>query len=275
MRKGFRMSERAIVVTVDPRACIGCGQCVEDCFPGVLRLNDNGVAECVRPCLECGHCVAVCPSNAVSFDGYDMAEVKPCAVGESSLEPDRLLAAVKSRRSIRRYLERPLPADVIADLVEAVRYTPTAANRQGTRTIVVQERLAEFRALLWEELPGVVKRLEAEFPAYAATFAGFLRRREETGSDLLLFDAPAFVVISTSNMWDAGLAAANLELVAFAHGAGVLHSGYLKRIVSDSKRLQEWLGVDERGVGCALLAGYPAVTYARTAPRKPADVVMR
>lgn len=267
------MSQGEIVVKVDHRACIGCGSCVADCFPGAMVMNSAGKAECARPCLECGHCVAVCPVGAVSM-GPD-GDVEAYDPSTFDIEPERALRALKFRRSIRQFKNRALGQDVIRDLAEAVRFAPTAANRQRTRLVVVQGGMGEFRTLLWSELPGVVTVLEAEQPAYARTFQAFLAAREQTGRDPLLFNAPAFLVVSTQNMWDAGLAAASIESVACAHKAGVLHSGYLKRIVTASQQLQEWLGLDERGVGCCLLAGYPSVGYCRTVPRKPADCVLK
>ena len=259
-------------IIVDEQACIGCGECVEDCFPGAMRLNEDGVAECSVSCLECGHCVAVCPQDAVRIEGLDMVEVEPC--NGALLDPAQVLHAIKARRSIRQFQERPLSDDVVHAMLEAGRYSPTAANRQGTRFTIVQREMPEFRELLWREMPGVVSALKDEAPIYARKFESFIRAYK-AGKDYLLFDAPAFVVVSTANMWDAGLAAANMEMVAVANGAGMLHSGYLKRIVGMSPVLQDWLGLGNSPAACCMLAGYSAVTYARTAPRKPGKFIVR
>ena len=259
-------------VVVDVQACIGCGACVEDCFPGTMHLNADGVAECLVPCLECGHCVAVCPQDAVRIEGLDMGEVEPC--DGAALDPARALHAIKARRSIRQFQKRPLSDDVVHAMLEAGRYTPTARNLQGTSFTIIQREMPEFRELLWHEMPNVVRAVEAEVPAYARKFEGFIQAYE-AGKDNLLFNASAFVVISTENMWDAGLAAANMEIVAAAHGAGVLHGGYMKRILSASPALRDWLGLGDAPVACCMLAGYPSVAYRRTAPRKPGKFVVR
>lgn len=265
---------REATVRVDGRSCIGCGMCVQDCFPGVMRLNDGGVAECAAPCLECGHCVSVCPTNAVSIDGYDMADVEAC-VPSPLLGADGVLRMIKGRRSIRRFQERPLSEGVLHAMLEAGRYTPTARNLQGTEFIVVQRDMKEFRDLVWSEMPSVIESLRRTAPEYAERFAGFLENRNEGGRDLLMFDAPAFIAIATQNDWDAGLAAANMEMAAVSVGAGVLHSGYMKRVVSTSSVLGEWLGAGDASVSCCMLAGYPAVTYLRTAPRKTGNFTIR
>ncbi len=267
--------ELQATVAVDAARCVGCGVCVADCFPGALAI-EGGVAVCTGPCLECGHCVAVCPQGAVSLTGYDMGEVEEVGPGVPLLDPAALRHALRARRSIRSYEPRPLGDDVVAAMADAARYTPTARNLQGTSLAVVRAGMGEFRALVWEELPGIVAALREGAPAHAAAFERLLARRAADGTDGLLFDAPAFVAVVSPNMWDAGMAAAHVELAAQARGAGVLHSGYLKRIVTASARLRSWLGLavgDE--VACCMLAGYPAVRYLRTPPRKPVRVVER
>ena len=82
-------------------------------------------------------------------------------------------------------------------------------------------------------------------------------------------------MIAADNPLDGGLAAANIENMAVAEGAGVLYSGYLARIIEACPVLKEWLGIPDTPLVCCMLAGYPAVTYKRTAPRKEADIVWR
>lgn len=262
-----------IAVHIDADRCIGCGECVDDCFPGVLRLED-GVAVVGGPCLECGHCVAVCPTEAASIPAYGMEDVESID-RMPALNSDQLLHAVKSRRSIRSYTGEALDDAVIDDMVQAARYTPTARNRQCTKIVVVKKGLAEFKQVLWDELPRVAERLAHERSPYARLFDRMHEAYRKTGEDRLFFDAPTFLLVVTDNPWDGGLAAANMELAAVAHGAGVLHSGYLKRIVSGNAVLESWLGIEGEEISCCMLAGYPAVAYRRTAPRKPASVILR
>ena len=40
------------------------------------------------------------------------------------------LQAIKTRRSIRKYLDRPVPVEVIRDLLEAAMFAPSAGNEQ-------------------------------------------------------------------------------------------------------------------------------------------------
>ncbi len=63
------------------------------------------------------------------------------------MTPDDVLALIQSRRSIRRYVPRPVPAEVVERLLTAAIWAPSAHNRQPWRFVTVtapavKERLA-------------------------------------------------------------------------------------------------------------------------------------
>ncbi|MBI5567835.1 MAG: nitroreductase family protein [Chloroflexi bacterium] len=49
-----------------------------------------------------------------------------------------LLAAIHTRRSIRRYLDRPVPPSLIDQLLDAATWAPSAHNRQPWRFVVIE-----------------------------------------------------------------------------------------------------------------------------------------
>ena len=48
-----------------------------------------------------------------------------------------VLECIKTRRSIRKYLDKPLPWELIANVMEAGRYAPSAGNLQNWKFIAV------------------------------------------------------------------------------------------------------------------------------------------
>ena len=66
-----------------------------------------------------------------------------------------------------------------------------------------------------------------------------------------------------------------MEMMAVAEGLGVLHNGYLARIVEENEEVKKWLGMEGKPVKACMLMGYPAVKYVKTAPRKAPQVVWR
>lgn len=263
------------MVEINKEKCIGCGACVKDCPGKALELKDKK-AEYIRKCIQCGHYVAICPVNAVSIPDYDMAEVEEFDKDSFVLDPGTYLHAVKFRRSIRQFRGAPVEQEKLERILSAGRYTATAKNEQGCRFTLIQKELAEFKELFWKELPGILDVLEEEAPLYARVFRSFYKKHQENPKeDSFFFNTPAFLVITAKNVLDAGLAAANIENMAVAEGAGVLYSGYTRAVIDASKTLREWLGIGSRTVACCMLIGYPAVSYKRTAPRKQGNIVIR
>ena len=267
--------EEKDMVTIDRELCIGCGACVKDCPGHAIEIKEEK-AEAVRPCIQCGHCVAICPVRAVAIPEYDMEDVEEYEPDTFRISPENYLHAVKFRRSIRNFKEKPLEKEKLDRILSAGRYTATAKNAQACTFVVVQERLEEFKKLFWEELPEILENLKEHAPAYVSPYRYFYHLwKRNPKDDTFFFNSPCFLMIAAENPLDGGLAAANMENQAVAEGAGVLYSGYLAGALSASPRLREWLGTGEKRIACCMLAGYPAVSYRRTAPRRQADVIWK
>lgn len=55
--------------------CIGCGICVDECYPGAITLRERGIASIDEDlCIRCGVCHDVCPEDAVRHDGERIPE---------------------------------------------------------------------------------------------------------------------------------------------------------------------------------------------------------
>lgn len=263
------------MIQIDKEKCIGCKACKEDCPASAITV-ESGKAEVTRDCLHCGHCVAVCPVSAVSIPEYDMADVEEYDKDTFTLEADHYLHAVKFRRSIRNFTEKKIEREKAERILDAGRYTATAKNLQACTYVFIQDKLEEFKELVWKEMLPVIERLKETAPDYVRPFQLFyLKKDHNPEDDTFFFNTPAFLVIASDNPLDAGLAAANIENMAVAEGLGALYSGYMMRVISNSKVLREWLGTGEKRISCCMLLGYPAVSYKRTAPRKKADIIWK
>lgn len=262
------------MIQIDQNICTGCGLCFKDCPLSAIRL-EGGKAAPIQECIMCGHCAAICPESAVELPGYDMSDVEEYREECFSIESDKFLRAVKFRRSIRQYREKPVERGKLERILQAGRYTATARNMQDCRFILVQEGLEEFKKMMWQEMPKIVEGLRAEKPAYAKAFDRFYGMWEKDGTDMFFFDCPVFLTIASDNPLDGGLAAANIENMAVAEKLGVLYNGYLMGVLNASGRLRDWLEIGGKQVACCMLLGYPKVAYRRTAPRKKGDIVWK
>ena len=124
-------------IQIDHDKCIGCGMCVKDCPVDNIAVKDKKAVIKMQKCLMCGHCVAVCPKAAVSITGFREQPVE--IDGPAVLEPQLLLDAIRSRRSVRQFKQQPVDAEVIEQAIEAGRLTPSAENAQGISYIVLRK----------------------------------------------------------------------------------------------------------------------------------------
>jgi nitroreductase len=162
--------------------------------------------------------------------------------------------AIASRREVRSYADRPLPADVQHRILEAGRVSGSSANRQQRRFVVVESEEAKRRLS------------ETVYTPTNITGAQF---------------AVAVVIYGKGpTSLDAGRAAQTMLLAAWSQGVGSCPNGMLDRAATASV-----LGLDEGEEPAIVLSfGYPskprdpegrsAEDWVAAANRKPFDEVV-
>ena len=151
-----------------------------------------------------------------------------------------IMELLATRRTYRRFTQKAVPADVIADMVEAVRLSSCGANRQALRLVVVQS-------------PEMVARVQplVKWAAYLPPEEGTPRPGEQPTLFVALVQDSS---IPGDKDTDAGIALANLTLAAWAKGVGSCIMGAI-----DRPRLTELLGLGENEKLHTMVAlGYPA-----------------
>lgn len=122
-----------------------------------------------------------------------------------------VMESLVTRRTYRRFAQKPVPQDVVDDIVEAVRLSSCGANRQALRLVVVQspEMVAKVQPLV-------------KWAAYLPPEQG-MPKADETPTlyVAVLQDSSASGDLST----DTGIALANMTLAAWDKGGGQLHHG--------------------------------------------------
>ena len=117
-----------------------------------------------------------------------------------------VMESLVTRRTYRRFAQKPVPQDVVDDIVEAVRLSSCGANRQALRLVVVQspEMVAKVQPLV-------------KWAAYLPPEQG-MPKADETPTlyVAVLQDSSASGDLST----DTGIALANMTLAAWDKGVG-------------------------------------------------------
>ncbi|NPA15752.1 MAG: nitroreductase [Deferribacteres bacterium] len=161
---------------------------------------------------------------------------------------------IKTRRSVRRFKEDPVPDELIEKILEAVKWAPSWSNTQCWEIIVVKD-------------PELKKKIQEAIPEINPAYKGVGQ------APVLLVGAAKRGVsgyyqgeMSTDKgdwyMFDMGIALEHAALAAHALGLGTVHIGLF-----DHKKVAELLDIPEGYEVVEILPiGYPA--RASKAPKR-------
>ncbi len=251
-------------VIIDKDLCIGCGKCVGDCVSEKLGLV-NGKAEFLyERCIECGHCYAICPVGAVKMSSAPDFESEEVEATLADFDSEKLLSAMKSRRSIRNFKDKKVSDEDIEKIIEAGRYCPTATNAQDISFTIIKNDLDFF------------EKESVKLFRTAQKVGGAVSKyiKNMTIDDNFFFKkAPLVIVVNAKTNTTGCLASSYMELMAESLGLGVLYSGFFIAVTKLSFKIASALNTPKghSPVTC-LVIGYPDVEYKRIPPRKESRV---
>ncbi len=145
---------------------------------------------------------------------------------------------IVSRRTVRKYVQKDVPREVLSRCVDAARLSPSGANLQPLKYVIIDdhELLKEvFSTLSWAGYLPDYQPSEAEMPRAYIIILLDKEIRENPGHD-------------------AGIAAMSISMVAYDRGLGSCILGAVNR-----KRLRGVLGLrDDLEIVLVVALGYPA-----------------
>jgi nitroreductase len=144
-----------------------------------------------------------------------------------------VLDVILSRRSIRRYEDKEIPKDVLDKIVEAGRQSPSAANRQPYRFVIVTD--SEIK----KAISGLVARFAKSAPVVIVGCAN-----------------PKVMLTGKWSTVDTAIALENMVLAAWSLGVGACWIGSF-----DEEKVKVSLKIPQDWKVVALVSfGYPAET---------------
>jgi len=185
-----------------------------------------------------------------------------------------VLEAIKSRRAIRSYEEKPVPESAIETMLEAATYAPSAINIQPWKFTIITSK-TEIKDLSDLAKPALIQALpDAGNEALSA-----LRKRLADPMYNIFYNAPLLIYVSSAKtryaIYDCSMAAQNMMLAAYSLGIGSCWIGTGVPIANEPKIKVE-LGVPEDyDVHAAVIFGYPKDGFPQAPPKQPAQVVKR
>lgn len=190
---------------------------------------------------------------------------------------------IKMRKSIRRFKADPVPMDILMDVIDTAKWSPSYKNSQPWEVMIVSGGRKEALTKLLEALLESGSESSSDLaeprswpPAIEARISALMRKRSEiTGKDLnspevrrkskianfRFYGAPHGIFLfqdSSLTEWsifDMGLFAQNLMLAAHAHGLGTVPQAFLTDYARETK---EFLGIPgTKRLVLGMSIGYP------------------
>ncbi len=162
-----------------------------------------------------------------------------------------VLEVIKKRKSIRSYLEKQIPRNVLLEILEAARKAPSASNRQPWKFIVVQDNKLKQQLMKASRN----QRFVGEAPIVIAGCATNI-------SHIMPNSVHSFPV-------DLSIALDHITLQAVDLGLGTCWIGAF-----DQERVKEILHIPKNvRVVCLMTLGYPAGNGLESS-RKPLDDII-
>lgn len=174
-------------------------------------------------------------------------EERSAETSQASLDLNAAMAkAIRTRRTIRRWTDQPVPDEIVKELLECALWAPSACNMQLWTFVVVTD--SDTRKSLGDAVPFADKAPVCIFICYSTRFS--------EGSH--------------ANIQSASAAVMNMLLRAHSLGLG----GFWQATIHDRQKLRETLKLPpDVEVLSTTLFGYPAESPGAPARRDPSHLV--
>ena len=168
----------------------------------------------------------------------------------------KLDTCITGRRSIRKFQDKPVPKEVVEEILNAGVWAPSGMNGQPWKFVVIQDRN------IINKLSNRTKQI-----AFTLPMPPEVLELSKSKEDVIFYGAPLLILISVAksedpirsmNILDCGLAAQNMFLKAYEEGLGSCFIGFADFLNMDPKILEE-VGISkDLELIAPLIFGYPA-----------------
>ncbi len=287
------------LVKVNSELCIGCKACIDVCPRDCFVLNAEGKSEMgSHLCHSCGHCISICSENAIKHRDINEHEYLMISdILESKMKDGgQLFYLLKSIRSTRKYKSKSISKEILTQIVETGRFSPTGHHAQNVEMVIVEspktiQQLKDETAVAFK---GFLKKIDNPF----IRFLGFLLGKGDSirkargsrarfvrmlsgfaeGSDYLFHDAPVVIVFHAKTrgvvpLENCTIASTHMRIVSEGFGLGSCYIGYLVYSSKYNHKIREILNIPkENTIFQVMIVGYPKHKYRTFVARNPAKV---
>ena len=273
-------------VFIDREKCKKDGICVSECPERAIEMGEDGypkpTAVGEQQCINCGHCVAFCPEGAFSLEAMKPEECDPVPEG-LTITREQVDLLMRNRRSIRTYKKKPVPRDILEQVIRLACYAPTAKNLEPVHWLVIYdpEEVQRFGAMVIQWMRAM--RSGESTAIFRPDLLDLIIKDSEGGNDWICRRAPHIVVAHGPNdlpipasPTGCTIALTTLELAAPVYGLGACWAGYFNAAINNYPPMLEALRIpDNHDCHGAMMLGYPVYKSQRIPVRKAPRILWR
>jgi nitroreductase/NAD-dependent dihydropyrimidine dehydrogenase PreA subunit len=271
--------------------CSQCALCIAVCPAAIIGKNGMGetifLDNKVEICVACGHCMAVCETKSIHIEGLSY-EVNFPELPARSLDYDFFMDFLKTRRSVRVFRDKPVPEEMLQQIVDCIATAPFGVNKDNVHITVVSGK-----EIIQKALPDIAKmyrqigmmlgnpfgRLLLKWMTSKqdySTMTGFIAPHIKMGAyitpeevddisrnaqAMLIFHAPKDAGEHTV---DSHIYTTYAILAAHALGLGATIIGLIGPAINQDKKLRTYFGIPkENEVVETVILGFPKIQFKR------------
>jgi nitroreductase/NAD-dependent dihydropyrimidine dehydrogenase PreA subunit len=266
--------------TINQETCNQDGICAAVCPAGIIGIKDGlyptPISDADELCIRCGHCVAVCPTASLSHKDITLENCTPIAK-EFRITQEQAVQFLRSRRSIRKYKDKPVYKTELIRLIDIARYAPSGHNLQPVEWLVLGDK-TDLKRLSGIVVDWMHWMLENASEVALSMHMDRTIAYWDKGYDVILRDAPAVIVTYAHKNNRAAPAACTialtyLELATTTMGMGACWAGYFNAAATTFPPMKEALDLpEEHQAFGSMMVGYPKYRYQRMPTRKEPNI---
>ena len=172
--------------------------------------------------------------------------------------------AILTRRSIRKYQTKPIPKEILEDIILAGKSAPTAMNRQEIKFYVIHNNIKKIQSIGAKVM---------ENRAKAGKSGGWMEeyKKKYGVEDVIFYDSPCIIALTADktgderadywHLMDAGIVTGNILTMATNYGLGTVPIGIANFL--NQEAVLEGIGADKSKEHLLLVIslGYPVEGY--------------
>ncbi len=284
------------IIEIDHEKCINCLECVAEC-PSHLFFEEKidsenivSFADHYSCCIQCGHCLSICPTDAIIYQSVEkVIEIPKNVLDFNTLFP-QLKLLMQTKRSTRRYLPKPLAESEIKEVLDVMKYAPSASNARSWKFLVITDP-KKIKTLSEKIVKAIIlsRKLVTNFIIKNFFIWGQLRKtiREPSfivsmdriigdhlaGKDPIFYNAPCVIILYSPNYGnlagsDGGIIMTYGMLAAETLGLGSCWIGFAQETLQRLKSLSKFIGIPRghSAWGCFVL-GKPVPKFNGIPPK--------